>query len=56
MVEGANPPPVLTADEGGGVYRVHAGLPMQGNWQATLRARVPGEVLPVRGTFPIKVR
>lgn len=56
MVEGADPPPVLAVDEGNGVYRVHAQLPMAGDWRATLTARVPGEALPVRGTAAIRVR
>lgn len=56
MVEGANPPPVLAVEEGNGVYRVHAQLPMAGNWQATLMARVPGEALPARGTVTVRAR
>ena len=56
MVEGRNPPPILAVDEGNGIYRVHAELPMTGDWQATLTARVPGEALPVRDTVAIKAR
>ncbi|PZR08505.1 YtkA-like [Roseomonas rosea] len=55
MTEGANPPPVIAVDEGNGVYRVHAQLPMPGQWSATLSARVPGETLPVRSTVRVNV-
>ena len=56
MVEGASAPPVLSIDDGGGIYRVHARVPMAGNWQATFVARVPGETLPVRESFRMQVR
>lgn len=56
MVEGSNPPPVIGTEMRDGVYRIHAPLPMRGNWQATLVARVPGEPLPVRGSFSLTVR
>lgn len=56
MVEGANPPLDLSVDEGNGVYRILSALPLRGNWQATLTARVPGEVLPVRGTVALRAR
>ena len=56
MVEGAGAPPVLSIDDGGGIYRVHARVPMVGNWQATLAARVPGEALPVRESFAMQVQ
>ncbi|WP_424138435.1 FixH family protein [Roseomonas chloroacetimidivorans] len=55
MTEGSNPPPVIAVDEGNGVYRVHAQLPMAGAWTATLAARVPGETLPVRSTVRVSV-
>lgn len=56
MVEGETGPPILAVDEGAGVYRVHAQLPMAGDWQATLVARVPGESLPIRERFRIRAR
>lgn len=56
MAEGPNPPPVPTVEESNGVYRVHAALPMAGDWTLTLVARVPGETEPVRGQFNIRVR
>ena len=56
MAEGPNPPPVPAVEEGNGVYRVHATLPMAGDWMLTLVARVPGEAEPVRGRFKISVR
>ena len=54
MIEGTNPPPILALDEGNGIYRVHAELPMAGEWRATLTARVPGEALPVRSTVAVR--
>jgi hypothetical protein len=56
MVEGAGPPPVATVEEGNGVYRVHALVPMAGDWTMTLVARVPGEAEPVRGTVRLRAR
>lgn len=56
MVEGRTGPPILAIDEGSGVYRVHAQLPMAGDWQATLVARVPGETLPIRERVSILAR
>ena len=56
MVEGRETPGILSREEGQGVYRVHAQLPMAGSWQATLTARVPGEAVPVRGRLAIQVR
>lgn len=56
MVRGPNPPPIATVEEGNGVYRVHADVPMAGEWMMTLVARVPGEVQPVRGRVPMRVR
>ena len=56
MVEGRETPGILAREEGQGVYRVHAQLPMAGSWQATLTARVPGESVPVRGRLQIQVR
>ncbi|MCB4824911.1 FixH family protein [Roseicella aerolata] len=56
MAEGPNPPPVPTMEESNGVYRVHAALPMAGDWTLTLAARVPGETEPVRGQLNIRVR
>jgi hypothetical protein len=29
MAEGANPPPLMAADEGNGIYRLHLELPMR---------------------------
>lgn len=40
--------------EGHGVYRMHAELPMSGEWSLSLTARVPGEAQPVRGTVRIR--
>lgn len=56
MGEGPNPPPVPAVDEGNGVYRVHAVLPMDGVWTLTLVARVPGEAAPVRSELPVRVQ
>ena len=56
MVEGATPPLDLSVDEGNGVYRILSALPLQGDWRATLTARVPGEVLPVRGSVALRAR
>lgn len=56
MGEGPNPPPVPAIDEGNGIYRVHAVLPMAGAWTLTLVARVPGETEPVRGELTVGVR
>lgn len=56
MGEGPSPPPVPAIDEGNGIYRVHAVLPMAGAWTLTLVARVPGEAEPVRGEFTVGVR
>ena len=56
MGEGPNPPPVPAVEEGNGVYRVHAVLPMAGAWTLTLVARVPGEAAPVRSELPVRVQ
>lgn len=56
MVDGRNPPPVISQDEGGGVYRLHARLPMAGSWQAIVTAQVPGETRTVRQRFTITAR
>lgn len=56
MVEGAGPPPVDTVEEGNGIYRVHAVVPMPGRWSMTLVARVPGEPEPIQGRVPLNVR
>lgn len=40
--------------EGNGIYRLHARLPMAGEWRLTLTARVPNEASPVRGTVRIR--
>ncbi|MCB4824476.1 FixH family protein [Roseicella aerolata] len=56
MGEGPNPPPTPAADEGNGVYRVHAVLPMSGVWTLTLVARVPGEAAPVRSELQVRVQ
>ncbi|MBY0339297.1 MAG: FixH family protein [Acetobacteraceae bacterium] len=55
MVEGRDAPPSLAQEEAGGVYRVHASLPMAGSWQAVLTARVPGEERPVRERLSVPV-
>lgn len=56
MVEGREPPPILAVAQGNGVYRLHAQLPMAGDWRATLTAHVPGEALPVRDSVTIRAR
>ncbi len=56
MVDGRSPPPVISQEEGGGVYRLHVQLPMAGNWQAIVTAQVPGEARPVRERFTITAR
>ncbi|TCZ61051.1 hypothetical protein [Roseicella aquatilis] len=50
------PPPDTAVDEGNGIYRVHAVLPMAGVWILTLVARVPGEAAPVRSELPVRVQ
>lgn len=56
MGEGPNPPPVPMVDEGNGIYRARAVLPMTGIWTLTLVARVPGKAAPVRSELQVRVQ